>query len=151
MVQQYARRKHRTQNKGQTRKRRGSPQGDGGSPSGHWCLVCSPDPGWSLLPRLAWRSLGPQCGIPPPAWCCMARGLLAPGAGPILGLPWIGLMLPFTTGFFPSGGSRKPGTGQPRGFQGMAGRPFPVAVLCPVRSRGLPVSFILNVGLICVA
>lgn len=44
------------------------------------CLVCPPDPGWSLLPCPAWRSLGPQHGTALPAWCCMAEGCW-PGGG----------------------------------------------------------------------
>lgn len=43
------------------------------------------------------------------------------------------------------------GAGAARGVRGKAGRVFPTAVLCPVRSHGLPVSFILNVGSSCLA
>lgn len=46
-----------------------------------------------------------------------------------------------------------PGAGAAQGSEGEAGRLFPMAVLCLVRSRELelPASFILNVGSICVA
>lgn len=55
--------------------------------------------------------------------------------------------------FSPGGGSRMPGAGAAEGGEGEAGRLFPMAVLCLVRSRGLelPASFILNVRSICVA
>lgn len=71
-----------------------------GSPSGHWCLVCPPDPVWSLLPCPAWRSLGPQCGKPLPAWCCMVEGC-GPGVGPSLAPSMDRPDAPFCTWLFP--------------------------------------------------
>lgn len=119
-----------------------------GKSFGHWCLVCPPDPGWSLLPCPAWRSLGPQCGIALPAWCCMAEGCRpGRGVGPSLAPS---MDRPNASGFPLSGGSRMPGAGAGQGREGEAGRPFPVAVLCLVRSHGLPAS-ILSVGPVCVA
>lgn len=54
-------------------------------------------PGGPLDPSVAYR-------CPHGAAWRRAASLVA---GPILGtLPWIDLMLPFTTGFFPGGGSR---------------------------------------------
>lgn len=46
-----------------------------------------------------------------------------------------------------------PGVGAAQGGEGEAGRLFPMAVPCLVRSRGLelPASFILKVRSICVA
>lgn len=43
------------------------------------------------------------------------------------------------------------GVGAAQGSEGDTRRPFPMAVLCLIRSCGLPASFILNVGSICVA
>lgn len=83
---------------------------EGRSPLGHWCLVCPPDPGWSLLPCPAWRSPGPQRGIALPAWCCMAE-VCRPGRGWAhpWHLPWIG---PMQLAFPPWGGSRIQEQGQ---------------------------------------
>lgn len=100
-----------------------------------WCLVCSPDPGWPLLPCPAWRAHGPQCGIPRSAWCCMEGGCWPGGCLPHpQHLPWIGLKLPFTIGFLPSGGSRKPGSGASPGDG--RGRHFPHGCALLVRSHG---------------
>jgi hypothetical protein len=66
-------------------------------------------------------------------------------------LAWMGLLLPLATGFFPGGDLSIPrNRGHPES-EGEAGRLFSVVVPFPVRSHGLPVSFILNVGSVGVA
>ena len=75
-------------------------------------VACSPDPGWAGPASL------PCLKVPrTPVWHTTPRMVLHGGGLPAWGrahpwrFPWIGLVLPIPPGFFPSGGSRKPGAG----------------------------------------
>lgn len=89
-VLQYLKWFHNTRGENAEIGMQGNPRGEAaytevGRPLGHWCLVCPPDPGWSLLPGPAWRSLGPQRGIALPHGAAWPRAAGLGGGGPILG------------------------------------------------------------------